>query len=173
MKAKLLPPVNELNNIFYVDLSIPNGLRWIVTVGCRGIKDSPVGSKHHSGYYTTRINGIWYNNHRIIYSIFYNVNLCEDQFIDHIDRNRQNNNPNNLRVVTKSENNRNITKRKNTSSKYIGVAFHSRDGKFQAYIAVNKKSKHIGYYDSESEAALAYNNYIIKNNLTHFNLNKI
>lgn len=173
MKAKLLPDINELNRLFYIDTNLSNGLRWRISVGRRGIKDSPVGCEHHTGYYVTHIKRIYYNNHRIIYSIFHNLNLSEEQFVDHIDRNKHNNHPNNLRIVTKSENNRNVTKRKSTSSEYIGVSFQKRDKKFQAYIQVNKKYTYIGYYDSEIEAATAYNNYIINNNLTHFNLNKI
>ena len=44
--------------------------------------------------------------HRMVYEAF-KGEIPEGMEIDHIDRNRQNNNPDNLRVVTRSENNKN------------------------------------------------------------------
>lgn len=44
------------------------------------------------------------------------------------------------------------TKRKNTSSKYKGICFYKRDGKWQAEIAVCNKSFYLGRYCSEKEA---------------------
>lgn len=170
-KANLLPDVEELKKLFYIDSSIPEGLRWKITPGRRICKDSPAGSMRSDGYSVTRINGKYCPNHRIIYSIFNNGNLLSYQIVDHIDRNKQNNNPNNLRIVTATENNRNVTKRKNTTSIYIGVSFHKIYKKFQAQIVVNGKLIYLGRFSSELEAAKAYNDYIISHNLSHFNLN--
>ena len=172
-KINLLPDVEKLKKLFYIDSSIPEGLRWKVTNSNRAIKDSAAGSKDNRGYFGTRINGNRYKNHRIIYSIFNNANLTSDQIIDHIDRNPQNNHPNNLRIVTAIENQRNQTKRKNTSSKYKGVNFHKINKNFVARIKFNKKQIHIGSFLTELDAARAYNDYIITHNLSHFNLNQI
>lgn len=174
-KAKLLPDVDELKKMFYIDPSIPEGLRWKTNRGQNKVKDAPAGSgcKGIRRYFATGINVKQYLNHRIIYSIFNNINLASDQIIDHIDRNIKNNHPNNLRIVSFIENGRNQTKKKNASSKYIGVCFHTRDKKFQSRIQVNGKLIHLGYYLTEKEAALAYNDYIINQNLSHFNLNII
>jgi len=176
MKAKLLPDVKELKKMFYLDSSIPNGLAWKVdrvTVKCCGEPAGGLDGKSGNQYYSTRINGKLYKNHRIIYSIFHNINLTVDQLVDHIDRNTQNNNPNNLRIVTSTENQRNRTKQKATSSKYICVYFNKNRNQFQCSIRVNGKNIYLGLFQSEKDAALAYNNYIISNNLTHFNLNII
>ena len=173
MKAKLLPDVEELKKLFYIDSSIPEGLRWNIKP-CRNIiKDSPAGSKSPDGYFQTTINRKPFRNHRIIYSIFNNTNLSSEQIVDHLDRCPQNNHPNNLRIVTDIENSRNRRKRKNTSSDYIGVSFNKQNKKYCSQIQINKKKIFIGRFLTELDAALAYNNYIITHNLSHFNLNLI
>lgn len=171
--AKLLPAVEELKKLFYIDSSIPEGIRWRISSGRRVKKDSAAGCKQNTGYYQTGINGKRYSNHRIIYSIYNNTNLTSEQIVDHLDRCPQNNNPTNLRIVSETENQRNQTKRKNTSSKYIGVSFKKPANKFNAQIGVNGKLIYLGLFSYELEAAKAYNDYIISHNLTHFNLNEI
>ena len=89
-------------------------------------------------------------------------------YIDHIDRNRTNNSISNLRWISKSNNNRNITKRQNTSSKFIGVTFSKREGKYRAQIRFDNKVKNIGYYDKEEEAGRAFDNFVKQHNLTEF-----
>ena len=68
------------------------------------------------------------------------------QQIDHIDRNRQNNNMNNLRIVSNQENSFNQT-----------AKGYSKNGKrFQAQICFNNKRLNIGRFDTEEEARNAY-----------------
>lgn len=55
----------------------------------------------------------------------------------------------------------------------MGVVWNKKDKRWQSQIQVNKQRKYIGQFSSEIEAAKAYNNYVINNKLTHFNLNKI
>ena len=63
----------------------------------------------------------------------------------------------NLRPCTTSQNNCNTKKRKDgASSKFKGGCWHKRDGKFQAEIKLNGKSKFLGMFADELEAALAY-----------------
>ena len=45
---------------------------------------------------------------------------------------------------------------KNSTSKRKGVSFHKRKGKWAAMIRVNKRLRHLGYFDSADEAAAAY-----------------
>jgi len=172
INIKILPDVEILKQLVYIDYTIPEGLRW-KNNRQRCAKDSPTGYKTHNNYYQTKLNYIRYFNHRIIFSIANNINLTETQTIDHIDRNPQNNHPNNLRIASHAENMRNVTKRQNTASKFIGVVWSKNDKKWQAQIQVNNQRKYLGQFLTEIEAATAYNNYIISNNLTHFNLNKI
>ena len=88
--------------------------------------------------------------------------------IDHINQDKTNNSISNLRWVSKSNNNRNITKRQNTTSKFMGVSFHKRDKKYQARISINNKPKYIGLYEKEEEAGRAFDDYIKDHNLTEF-----
>jgi len=84
------------------------------------------------------------------------INTPKDYVTDHIDRNPLNNQKENLRIVTISQNQMNISKRKKiTTSKYKGVSLYKN--KWQAQIQINKKPYHLGYYLNEIDAAKAYN----------------
>lgn len=72
--------------------------------------------------------------------------------VDHIDGNKLNNDLNNLQILTHREN---TSKRKN-ASKYTGVCWHKNKKQFIANIQINKKLHHLGYFDNEYEAHLAY-----------------
>ena len=76
---------------------------------------------------------------------------------DHIDGNGLNNCRHNLRIVTTAQNSMNSKKSANKSSIYKGVSFHKRQNKWISYIKINKRLKTIGYFNSEIDAARAYN----------------
>lgn len=76
--------------------------------------------------------------------------------IDHIDGNRLNNQRYNLRVATGSQNQANQIHRKDTSSRYKGVSWSSKNNKWTAYIGYNKNKYNLGTYKSEEEAAKEY-----------------
>ena len=127
--------------------------------------------KNNNGYYIVNLSK---NNirktfliHRLVGFAFIPnpQNLTE---IDHIDRNKTNNSISNLRWISKSNNNRNRPKFKNSLSKYIGVYFHKARGKYVATIRINDKQKHIGYYEKEEDAARAFDNFVRQHNLTEF-----
>ena len=103
--------------------------------------------------------------HRLI-ALHYIQNSENKKCIDHIDRNKQNNNIDNLRWVTCSENQLNTAIR--GKSKYRGVSFHKQTNKWRAHIRIDSKIKHIGLYETEIEAAKAYNNFILTNDLNQF-----
>lgn len=87
---------------------------------------------------------------------YFNGEKPLDYIIDHVDGNRNNNKIENLRLATHQQNSFN-SKARGGSSQYKGVSFNKRLKKYQAYIHKNEKRKHIGYFDKEKEAALAYN----------------
>lgn len=95
--------------------------------------------------------------HHIVWFLFHNN--WPDTFIDHIDGNRNNNWPDNLRAATNIENSQNTRKTsKKTTSQYKGVSFNR--GKIQkpwrTYIKQNGQSLYVGSYATEEEAARAY-----------------
>jgi len=78
---------------------------------------------------------------------------------DHINRNGLDNRKANLRPATRAQNiiNRPYNfKRKNSPSRYKGVTWHKYQKKWQAQICHKGKRKAIGYFDSETDAARAY-----------------
>lgn len=88
--------------------------------------------------------------------------------IDHIDGNKTNNNINNLRWCSPSQNSRNTKKQINVTSKYKGVYFVKSKNGWIAQIGINYKQIWLGRYKTEDEAGLAYNKYIEENNLSEF-----
>jgi hypothetical protein len=94
--------------------------------------------------------------HRIIWELI-NGDIATGLEIDHRDGNRLNNYIENLRLATRNDNNRNMGIRRNNTSGYKGVYYFKRDANFQAQISVNDKKKHLGYFETAEEAALAYN----------------
>ncbi len=79
----------------------------------------------------------------------------EHAIIDHINGNGLDNSRGNLRAATSSQNQANMRSRTKSSSKYKGVS--RKNGKWVAQIQYEKKKIHLGYYQSECEAAVAYN----------------
>lgn len=78
--------------------------------------------------------------------------------VDHINGDPLDNRRCNLRIVTKTENNRNRSKSPHlkTSSRFKGVSFHKRTGLWQAYIKTNDQMNRLGYFADETAAARAY-----------------
>ena len=81
--------------------------------------------------------------------------------------------PENCRWTTSTIQNRNQRIRKDNTSGYKGVYYYKGRNKYIAQICVNNKNKRLGYFQTLVEGAIAYNNYIIENNLEGFILNEI
>lgn len=79
----------------------------------------------------------------------------KNRYIDHINHNGIDNRKSNMRNCTSRENQGNRLVSNHCSSKYKGVNRH--DGKWQARIGYKYKQLYIGFYDTEIEAAEAYN----------------
>jgi hypothetical protein len=79
--------------------------------------------------------------------------------IDHMDGNGLNNQKNNLRVATRSQNQANRGKPKNNTSGYKGVVIERRKcrRKYLAIIKIDGRTKYLGCFYSAKEAGIAYN----------------
>jgi len=82
--------------------------------------------------------------------------------VDHINSDGLDNRRSNLRLVTHSQNQWNRQKRKNTTSRFVGVSFYKSRGKWAAYINAAKKRINIGHFNSEIEAARAHDQAAVK-----------
>lgn len=111
------------------------------------------------GYLHARINGEIQLLHVIIAKRM-GLN-CSDQ-IDHIDRNKLNNQQENLRSATHSQNMMNRPKQKNNTSGFKGVSRDNRRQKWRANIQVKNKYMHLGYFDDPIDAAYAYDKAALK-----------
>lgn len=111
------------------------------------------------GYYTLSLSS---NNskktkkiHKLIAITFINhIPSGNNLVINHKDLIKTNNKLENLEVVTNREN----TNKKHikSSSKYIGVCLEKKTKKWQAYIYIKTKKKHLGYFNTEEDASEAY-----------------
>ena len=81
--------------------------------------------------------------------------------------------PENCRWTTRVIQGRNRRIRKNNKSGYRGVSFVKKTNKYKSFITVAKNGVFLGSFLTAVEGAIAYNNYIIENNLEGFILNEI
>lgn len=82
--------------------------------------------------------------------------LDSSEFVDHLDRDPLNNQRDNLRLASRSQNGANRNIRKNSLSGYKGVSWHKTAKKWTAKLTLNGKLIHLGYFDDPIDAAKAY-----------------
>jgi hypothetical protein len=107
--------------------------------------------------------------HKLI-GIYFIPNPENKKEIDHIDNNKLNNSISNLRWVTSSENKRNRRSSINETSPYVGISYDKSRNKWRYQISVNGK-KHMKRFDTEREAAIKRDEFILDNELEYFKLN--
>lgn len=86
--------------------------------------------------------------HRVVYAIVHGA--CDTE-IDHIDGNRLNNRPDNLRAATATDNNRNLARPRNNSSGVVGVS-RTSDGAWRAHITLDNRYTHLGRFKAFEDA---------------------
>ncbi|WP_052399136.1 AP2 domain-containing protein [Candidatus Francisella endociliophora] len=104
----------------------------------------------------------WRNDFKTFYDWCMDNGYKKGLQIDRID-NDGNYEPSNCRFVTPSDNMLNT--RVTGKVKYRGVHFDKYNNKYKSYISINSRSKYIGRYATDIEAAKAYDKYVIDNNL--------
>lgn len=92
--------------------------------------------------------------HRLI------VGAGPDELVDHVNRDTLDNRSCNLRVATKSQNGANRVadrRRAGTTSRHKGVSWNRERRRWRAYIHMDGKTRALGAFRSEDDAARAYN----------------
>jgi hypothetical protein len=106
-----------------------------------------IGTINYHGYYESAIMVNKKIYHIVLHQyIFYYFNNKIVDCIDHIDRNRLNNNINNLREVTTHENHFNRNAK----------GYYKQGNKFEARIMLNGKTIHLGLFETKELANQAY-----------------
>lgn len=109
--------------------------------------------KSHQGFYARRA----LPGEKKVLMHRYIMRATPDVDVDHRDTDSLNNRRSNLRVATRQQNCFNRGKNQNNNSGYKGVAWHKAGNKWRASIAVNRKTKWLGLFNTAEEAAIAYN----------------
>jgi hypothetical protein len=149
-----LPPLERLKKMLELDQSTPSGLRWRISTGCVSPGVS-AGSLKENGYWHLMLDGKRYYSHRIVWAIANNADPGELE-IDHIDGNRSNNHPSNLRLATSTQNNRNqVNRRTDNTSGTPGVCWHKPTQKWRARICIDKGELYLGLFACKHEAIKA------------------
>ncbi len=117
---------------------------------------------------TAKIDDIW----KTIWMHRFIVGAKKGQEIDHRDGNGLNNQRDNLRFCTHSQNgmNRRISQ---GTSKYKGVCCQKNNKRWQAQITINQKHIHLGVFKNEIDAAKAYNTAAIEHFGEYARLNDV
>lgn len=109
-----------------------------------------IGASH--GYKSGAIFNTQVLAHRVIWAMHFGE---WPNIIDHINGDKLDNRIENLRNVTRCENAQNMKRASNNKSGAAGVYWAPHAGKWRAAIKVEKKSKHLGYFDCVDDAAKA------------------
>lgn len=164
MKTIPLPPLKLLQELLEVDDTSPSGLRW------KKVKIKNQRKEKDIAGYCRPPNNYWfvgirtdkprqYAAHRVVFYLKTGVDPAS-QVIDHV---RGLAEPLNIRLATSSQNGANSRKwNKKTTSKFKGVFWRKDINKWRARIGVNRARINLGNFDSEIDAAKAYNEAAIK-----------
>ena len=147
-KAKPLPSFERVNELLRLDEETGQ-LFWKISPS----NNVKIGSESgyldkDYGYIRVAIDDERYLAHRLVWLLHTGDDPGQWQ-IDHINGNRIDNRPCNLRLVTHQQNSHNLLSAK-------GFYFNKSTGKWLAQIQIDGKRKYLGYYDCPNEARSAY-----------------
>jgi hypothetical protein len=143
--------IDQLRNDFTFDAE-KGQLYWTASQPLNNHKHKPAGRIGNRGYVCIKYRGRDWLAHVLIWTLL--KGELPRLEIDHIDRNKANNRPENLREVTHAENMSNIPRA--SRNRAIGITYVSRSQKWQSQITLNGTTKYLGTYSSKNEALASY-----------------
>lgn len=109
-----------------------------------------------NGYVQMARGGITKQMHRVVAERSNGARIDGHLMVDHINGCKIDNRRSNLRMVTPSQNATNRAASRNGTSQYLGVSYESFVSRWRAQIAMNGRDINLGRFDTEMEAAIAY-----------------
>lgn len=152
-KYKPLPPLEQLRKLFEVDV---DGRLLCKTRPHRHSRckvGDEVGTLHPSGYRKVAVSGTAYFVHRIIWFLTHGEDPGAAQ-IDHINRIKDDNRPENLRLATSQQNKWNRSCLPHSRSGLRGIRKRFWGASYRWNVTV--RGKYIGSFCSEQEAIAAW-----------------
>lgn len=105
------------------------------------------------GYWRIRVDGVLYKRSRLAW--LYMTGHWPNCEVDHRNLVKSDDRWENLRDLTGRKNSRNNPIKKNNTSGHTGVSWDKRYQKWQAYLMLDRKKIHLGYFASKDEAVTA------------------
>lgn len=112
-----------------------------------------LNSAHSMGYRSGKVLYVDMLAHRVVWALSHGE--WPTNTIDHINGDKTDNRPSNLRDVMHAENMKNLPYRGGASSGHIGVWHRAKNRKFDAYLTIAGKKKHVGSFSTLDEAVAA------------------
>ena len=134
--------------------SITGRFTWKVKASTRETIGSNAGSDRN-GYRRIVINKSCYMAHRLAW--LYVHGEWPNGEIDHVNRIRNDNRIDNLRIATRSQNQSNIGVLSNNKCGFRGVSWHKASKAWRATIRLDDKEEHLGIFPAPELAAIARN----------------
>jgi len=119
---------------------------------CRTNIGDIAGGYDAGGYLYIRVDGKRMKAHRLAFLYMTGSMPVE---VDHINHDKKDNSWSNLRSATRTEQNRNHTRRIDNTSDKTGVTFSKREKKYRARISHEKKRISLGTFNTKDEAIKA------------------
>ena len=107
-----------------------------------------------NGYCQVRVFGRMMLYQHIAYILANGKDVPAGKEIDHINGDKTDNRPENLRVVSRRQNGQN--QQIHRAGKLVGATYFRARGKWQSQIKIRGKHVHLGLFETEAEAHSAY-----------------
>jgi hypothetical protein len=151
MKRKPID-VDELKKVFRINNGKLERIDLRRTDGKWKVVDNK--KNHTGGYCQVGFNGRMIKYHVIIWILSTGKDIPEGMDIDHINGNEIDNRIENLRLVTRRQNQQN--RKTHRAGRLVGASYRKGHNDWKSQIEIDKTCITIGYYKTEQEAHEAY-----------------